>query len=161
MNAQSYWHVPDVTCIAVETGANLYQVFPNPIQGRFVLGSNSCTGWRSIFKRVSQDVGRTDCSENLHALPFNDDWYGYLPDPSRWTVPLRCRLRKMQCDICNLGFGMCCLVASLGCVDKINKTKQNFMYANSNLLTKYKNYIFFLFISLFFYAWACMCEVSK
>ncbi len=38
-----------------------------------ILIANSCQRRRLIFKRLSQDEGRTDLSKNLRASPFNND----------------------------------------------------------------------------------------
>jgi hypothetical protein len=46
-----------------------------------ILIANSCTRWRLIIKRLSQDQGRTDFQKNLSASPFNDG----LSRP-RWTI---------------------------------------------------------------------------
>ncbi len=48
-----------------------------------ILIANSCTRWRLIIKRLSQDQGRTDFQNNLSASPFNDG----LSRPL-WTIPI-------------------------------------------------------------------------
>jgi hypothetical protein len=56
----------------------------------------SCTRWRFILKRLSQDRGRTDFSKNFIISPFNDDLSVELDTTlsqlHRWTVPLKLAL---------------------------------------------------------------------
>ncbi len=68
-------------CSDVGTSANYTTCFSYAYQamnvmpglGIGIIIANSCRRWRGIFKRLSQDGGRTDFSENLRALLFNDD----------------------------------------------------------------------------------------
>jgi hypothetical protein len=59
-----------------------------------ILIAYSCTRWCRIFKGLSQDWGGTDYSETSAPLPF--EWDHFLPDASRWTVPLKVQIFRVS-----------------------------------------------------------------
>jgi hypothetical protein len=67
MNALRYWN-----CAMMPVALLISAQIISPMNF-MILIANSCQRRRLIFKRLSQDEGRTDLSKNLRASPFNND----------------------------------------------------------------------------------------
>jgi hypothetical protein len=85
MNALRYWQRRDDAYTLYRLRDEITAITPRvfypygainffiPTLGVRILRANSCPRWRGIFKGLSQEGGRNNFSENLHASPFTKD----------------------------------------------------------------------------------------